>query len=426
VLGALPTAELRSPPVAVPVQPRLGWLDGLRGIAALLVVHGHLTAFLMFWLYEATTGWIYVGPAGVYLFFLISGYVIPASLEHGGDLRRFWVRRAARLYPLYLVAVGAFVATGLWAHIPYYLEHRGATALAHLTMMQVLIGVPDLLFVTWTLAYEMAFYLLCAALYAIGQHRRSSTYAIGLALAATVLTAPVLRLTDSPLAVRNLIVGTVAVLAIAVVAQLSGHRRVALAGAVLGGLLALVLLANGDPGQLLLPATMFIGTAIYRVHQGQIGWRWAGAAVLAVTAGWLVYAWRMAHPHPATTAGPHSLVRWLATIAFVALLFAGGLALRHRRIPAIVVWFGLISYSLYLLHPIVVFGAQRLIPRLAALPRLEQVAIHVALMAIVVGMSATTYRLVELPAQRLGRWVAARWRAPVGRRLADQPAGSPG
>lgn len=241
---------MRPPAVSTPAQPRLGWLDGLRGIAALLVVHGHLTAFLMFWLYEATTGWIYVGPAGVYLFFLISGYVIPASLEHGGDLRQFWVRRAARRYPLYLVAIGAFVAAGLWRHIPYYVEHLGATALAHLTMMQVLVGVPDVLFVTWTLAYEMAFYLLCAALYATGQHRRSGSYAISLAIAATVLTVPVLHLADSPLEVRNLIVGTVAVLAVAVLAQLSGYRRVALAGAVLGGLLALVELPAQRLGRL--------------------------------------------------------------------------------------------------------------------------------------------------------------------------------
>jgi peptidoglycan/LPS O-acetylase OafA/YrhL len=33
------------------------------------------------------------------VFFLVSGYIVPASLEHKGDVRSIWVNRVFRLYP---------------------------------------------------------------------------------------------------------------------------------------------------------------------------------------------------------------------------------------------------------------------------------------------------------------------------------------
>src|ERR1051325_11195593 len=105
---------------------RLGWLDGLRGVAVLLVLYAHLTRYLFPGLREVTAGWLHAGTAGVMLFFLVSGYIIPASLERAGDLRVFWVRRLCRLLPLYLAvsaaAVGLHVA-GLVPLNPVLAEH---------------------------------------------------------------------------------------------------------------------------------------------------------------------------------------------------------------------------------------------------------------------------------------------------------------
>ncbi|MEU8658991.1 acyltransferase family protein, partial [Actinoplanes philippinensis] len=61
--------------------PRLAWLDGLRAVAVLLVVYAHLTRFVFTDLRAVTGEWLHAGPAGVMLFFLVSGYIIPASLE---------------------------------------------------------------------------------------------------------------------------------------------------------------------------------------------------------------------------------------------------------------------------------------------------------------------------------------------------------
>ena len=46
-----------------------------------------------------------LGKYGVLLFFLVSGYVIPMSLERHGSLRRFWIGRLFRIYPAYLAAI---------------------------------------------------------------------------------------------------------------------------------------------------------------------------------------------------------------------------------------------------------------------------------------------------------------------------------
>jgi len=47
------------------------------------------------------------------VFFLVSGYIVPASLERKGSVGSFWVSRVYRLYPLYLFAVGVMIV--LWA-----------------------------------------------------------------------------------------------------------------------------------------------------------------------------------------------------------------------------------------------------------------------------------------------------------------------
>ena len=67
----------------------------------------------------------------------------------------------------------------------------------------------------------------------------------------------------------------------------------------------------------------------------------------------------------------------------------------------------MISYSVYLLHPLV-FDAYRSIPvlhRKHTMP--DQFLFFFGLLAVIIGLSALTYYLVEKPMQRLGRRVAA-------------------
>ena len=86
-------------------------LDGLRGLAALTVAVSHFTNETGFAGGLPGTG---AGQLGVMLFFALSGFLmgrlyLPQALD-GPALRRFAVRRFARVVPLYLLVVGASFA----------------------------------------------------------------------------------------------------------------------------------------------------------------------------------------------------------------------------------------------------------------------------------------------------------------------------
>ena len=104
-----------TPPESVPAAAkgrRLAWLDALRGFAALCVVFDHMSTLVLQHVRSDVYVWFNGGQYGVFVFFLVSGYIIPASLERKGSVRGFWVSRAFRLYPLYIVGI-AVLAPGL-------------------------------------------------------------------------------------------------------------------------------------------------------------------------------------------------------------------------------------------------------------------------------------------------------------------------
>ena len=105
-----PASQLTRPPAAAGTPSRLAWLDLLRGIAALFVVFDHLSYYLLQHVRAEVYNWFDAGNYGVFVFFIISGYIVPASLERKGSVRTFWISRLFRLYPLYLLAVGIAVA----------------------------------------------------------------------------------------------------------------------------------------------------------------------------------------------------------------------------------------------------------------------------------------------------------------------------
>jgi peptidoglycan/LPS O-acetylase OafA/YrhL len=374
----------------------MAWLDALRAVAALLVVYAHLSHYLLRGARQVSAEWLHAGPAGVMLFFLVSGYIIPASLERHGDLRRFWISRLTRLYPLYLV-VCAVVAVAL--------PVTGAQVIAHLTMLPQLLGAPLVTPVVWTLSFEMAFYLIVAALFALRLHRASAVVAVVLAVAA-VATAP---LAPNLLAGPALPVLVAGALLAGLAALISKRGRVG--GAVLLLALSVTLLVAGQDVShvwdgLLIPAVMFTGTAVYRAEHGQIP-RWQAAAAAAAVGCALLTNW-FAELVSLDALTPRNMARSVITLLVIGGSFAIGMACRHRRVPRSLAGLGLISYSVYLIH-VPLIGL--LAPALTALgDRLhgpgELVAVA-GFLALLFGLSWLTYRYIEVPGQRLGRRLAA-------------------
>jgi peptidoglycan/LPS O-acetylase OafA/YrhL len=163
-------------------------LDGLRGIAIVLVIGSH----------AQVPGFGAGAVAGVTLFFVLSGYLITSLLvaerDRLGriDLGAFYVRRALRLLPaLYVLTIVVLLgyAVGLWANVPATVE-----------------GIVGMLFYvgnwttaagfsggvvghTWSLAIEEQFYILWPIALILGlRHADRRTVAIvALIVAVTVL-----------------------------------------------------------------------------------------------------------------------------------------------------------------------------------------------------------------------------------------------
>jgi len=164
----LPKPDL-VPPAAAPApkgKPRFSEIDSLRAVACALVIVGH--SVKIFGVASAER----VGPVnavlggfgilGVYLFFIISGFVIPQSLRgrRGFGLRSFIIRRFWRLFPPFWVAGGIAYFSGAY-------NIRGNTLAYGATMCPSLFGQPYLLGHFWTLEIEVYFYLAVSAVFLV-------------------------------------------------------------------------------------------------------------------------------------------------------------------------------------------------------------------------------------------------------------------
>ena len=390
----------------------------LRGLAALAVVFDHAGQHVLQHVRAEVYHWFDTGQYGVFVFFLISGYIVPASLERKGSVRTFWVSRLFRLYPLYLLAVGIAVALFL-AHFG---SLRGedsdpaASVLSQLLMMSNVLGGQNLPNVVWSLSYEMVFYLLLTALFIARVHRRSSWYALAFAVAAVAIGGLLPQAWFTSNVATPRLVALVADLAVLAGVALAVVRRgiSRLLGAAIAAVVAIALLAfNGGwiwPWQALsILALMFTGTMFYRAEQGQYPWRKAIAAGAAVLG--LAIAAGLWHSHAIRMSAHAELLwerRWFSTVLLAGLTFGAGLAFRHLRWPRVLTWLGLISYSVYLLHPLVIEVYHHFSWTWRPHPLWEQALLAAGLLAAVIALSSVTYLCVERPMQNIGRRVG-RW-----------------
>nr|BFE86334.1 hypothetical protein GCM10020093_089350 [Planobispora longispora] len=75
------TTLAAAPSVRTADATRLAWLDALRGLGAVAVLLEHALPWFM---PQLRPYWFNLGMYGVLVFFLVSGYIIPVSLEGEG------------------------------------------------------------------------------------------------------------------------------------------------------------------------------------------------------------------------------------------------------------------------------------------------------------------------------------------------------
>jgi len=155
-------------------------LDGYRFLAALMVVSYHYwSKALDNSRYSLEYGNIFrfpelsqvtsYGSMGVDLFFMISGFVIALSAE-GSTFSKFMASRIARILPTYWLALILTTAFLLWEGEVYRIVTL-RQFLVNLIFLQRPMGEEFIDGVYWTIVIEMRFYLLVAALIALGLYR---------------------------------------------------------------------------------------------------------------------------------------------------------------------------------------------------------------------------------------------------------------
>jgi peptidoglycan/LPS O-acetylase OafA/YrhL len=154
----------------------LAGLDGIRAIAAFLVVFYHF-------------GVPYVsGGAGVLMFFVLSGFLITWLLLRENDelgvisLRNFYIRRSLRIFPAFYCYAAILFAIILVRQTRWVPPQAVAALFYVSNYYQAFFGDPNTGFShTWSLAIEEQFYLLwpMAFLMLRGDYQRMSRFLTG-------------------------------------------------------------------------------------------------------------------------------------------------------------------------------------------------------------------------------------------------------
>jgi exopolysaccharide production protein ExoZ len=167
-------------------QSNLRIMEGLRGFAVTLVFFVHYVALTResSWLSASPSLSTYIadalfiiGNTGVDLFFLLSGYLIYSSvIKRAQPLHAFMKRRIERIYPTFTVVFLIYVTLSFVVpsenNIPPSFREGTIYLVENFFLLPGLFDISPLNKVTWSLSYEMLYYLmipLIVSLFALRQ-----------------------------------------------------------------------------------------------------------------------------------------------------------------------------------------------------------------------------------------------------------------
>jgi peptidoglycan/LPS O-acetylase OafA/YrhL len=342
-------------------------LDFVRGIAILLVMDFHNSAFGLLnyplrLLHLPHPGWM-----GVDIFFVLSGFLVGGLLVKEWkvkgriDSKSFLIRRIFKIWPQYYVYLFLLIVTRhrtvreLWGNLLNIQNYVGGVA--H----------------TWSLAIEEHAYLLIILILAVAARRKTRMRNLFFFFAALCLCIVLLRLS---LAGEHIPVFD------------PTHTRV---NAIFYGVMLAILYHYA-------PETF------HRMQR----WRWLWIGIPVAT---LFYSWF------------HFFTWWdpaisldladFSGIALLMLLYRHWEGKKHNRLYRAVAWIGLYSYGIYLWHVSVDAPIAAVAQRLSSW--MEPAWRGMAPLVAGIFMGVVTTRLVELPALKLrDKWFPRRVDSAVG------------
>lgn len=146
----------------------IAFIQGLRGIAALLVVLFHGSRFLSpYGTGIGNTLFGHGGTTGVHLFFILSGFIMTYTTPASGPavVRPYLIKRFTRIWPTYVIwSLTYWVVSALVTHRSLFSEPNVTKRLLSTLTFIPTPGIPPLftpplLGVGWTLNFEIYFYL---------------------------------------------------------------------------------------------------------------------------------------------------------------------------------------------------------------------------------------------------------------------------
>ncbi|MEE2566091.1 acyltransferase family protein [Hyphobacterium marinum] len=328
-------------------------LDGLRGLAALMVMVSHMSGFGHFFEARGT------GQNGVMLFFVLSGFLM--AYLYCGDKRTdnewtdYAFRRVFRVYPLYFAVVTGVILFSLAGSSHFF----GQITLAdywHLVTLRSGFSV------FWTIPVEMKFYLVLPVVIVLARLFRPGPDRLLLFMAFLVFAFAIYRVPENTSLLRGIPFFAAGMLAGVL------HRHL---GTIAGDARWLRILAT-----VLTPLLLLAG--------------FFTLPPLSAVTGWV---------NPI----------WYAPVLFAGLYAALTLGVANAAGP--VAWIfsnpisryvGQISFAVYLLH----------MPVLAAVSRLDVAppAAFALDVVLVIGLASAAHFVIERPMRNVGYALSARFR----------------
>lgn len=301
-----------------------------------------------------------MGQMGVAAFFLVSGFIIPATLEKNNNLKLFFLNRILRIYPLYIAifiinfcfffffekrTIYIFIdnllinIVGLLFFLQTYLQHRFA----------VIDTVPG----SWTLLLEACWYFLFAVLYyfKVNKDHKSIFYSSNLILLCLSILTLIIE--------KRLPIGIVGLL-----------------------------------------FSCVLGLTAFRYYKNEISFQryiyYTASSLINLLIAFIVNFYIFENTR-------FTFISVFISWSMGFLIFYISFSYIHQVkesiiIKSIFIKLGLISYSLYLIHPTVI--------KISNLMELSNINAILFTIIISILLAFTIYYLIELPAINLGKKLA--------------------
>lgn len=313
------TSAIRVAPASLDRSRRIEFLDVLRGVAAFMVLCQHSVECVSPSFMRWTVNFVNFGEVGVVVFFLISGFIIPFSLEKYNSLPRFWTGRLLRLWPAYLTSLALVMTLNRFGllkinQLPEYgHRHLALFVLGNISMFAEYLRIPNAIGAYWTLSLELVFYMVCSLLFLFGLLGRTRLW--------VWVSTAILLLSQLAIGVKF-------------------HQSL-------------------PAGRIGLLVTALYGTLLYRQRAERTSPRMIFTILPVLFSVFAIAFWLRSHFYTSYEVMGHhkspnttvlcTVTSWVSAY----LIFLVAYELRSKQFPRLLMWVGQISYPLYLFHGLV-------------------------------------------------------------------------